>query len=295
MGIYSPRFAINCFKTSQEDNKVGDVIEPWMYPDVTSIIRQAIKRRYELLPFLYSLTIESHLFATPAQRWVGWGCENDSVVWANAELREGERQYWLGNSLMIGGVFEPGQASTRFYLPKGRNDDLGFVHLDPDKKFHHFSAGQWVTVQSYWRDGTSIFAKLGSAIPIGRRENCLSPGETENPANLPLDDYRGIEIYPPAGDHGDRKFGSTWYEDDGFTEGCPISRFSLHYYCRKDHIVVSFEKDCPPNEKRYWSELYILVPSTDSRIIYDGNGRKLWSEGPTIAGLSRYVLQLAEV
>jgi alpha-glucosidase (family GH31 glycosyl hydrolase) len=294
MGIYSTRFAINCFKTSVEDNKVGDVIEPWMYPDVTHIIRQAIKRRYELIPYLYSLIIESHLFGIPPQRWIGMGFENDLTVWKNTELRDGERQYWFGDSLMIGGIFEPGQHSATFYLPKGRDDDLGFVHLDPDKSFPRISAGQWITVQSHWRDGTSVFAKLGTAIPVGRREHCLSPGEHENPANLPLDDCRGVEIYPPEGDHGDRKFGATWYEDDGVTEGCTISKFSLHYFCRNDSIVVSFEEDCPADEQRFWSDLFISVPSSDTRILYNEKGRKLPNRGLSVAGLTRYVLQSSD-
>ncbi|KAK5241097.1 hypothetical protein LTR16_009769, partial [Cryomyces antarcticus] len=105
LGIFSPRFAINCYKTSPADNSVGDVIEPWMYPEVTHIIRAAIKRRYELLPYIYSLALESHLTASPAQRWVGWGYEDDPNVWEDTLLR-GEEQYWFGDNLLIGGVYE---------------------------------------------------------------------------------------------------------------------------------------------------------------------------------------------
>lgn len=31
-----------------------------MYPEITPLIRDAIKRRYELIPYLYSLMLESH-------------------------------------------------------------------------------------------------------------------------------------------------------------------------------------------------------------------------------------------
>ena len=48
-GIHTPRFAINCFETG-EDNLVGDVIEPWMYPEILPEVREAIRRRYELIP-----------------------------------------------------------------------------------------------------------------------------------------------------------------------------------------------------------------------------------------------------
>jgi alpha-glucosidase (family GH31 glycosyl hydrolase) len=66
LGIHSPRFAINCFKTG-EDNSVGDVIEPWMYPEILPNIRQALQRRYELIPYIYGLMLLSHLTATPPQ------------------------------------------------------------------------------------------------------------------------------------------------------------------------------------------------------------------------------------
>lgn len=64
-----------------------------MYPAVTPLVRAAIKRRYELIPYLYSLALNSHLTATPPQRWVGWGYETDAEVWS-PELLKGETQYW---------------------------------------------------------------------------------------------------------------------------------------------------------------------------------------------------------
>src|SRR3954471_24189267 len=51
LGIHSPRFAINCFKTNPDDNLIGEVIEPWQYPSVTPLVREAVKRRYELVPY----------------------------------------------------------------------------------------------------------------------------------------------------------------------------------------------------------------------------------------------------
>ncbi len=129
LGIHSPRFAINCYKTCPEDNSVGDVIEPWMYPEVTPIIRAAIKRRYELMPYIYSLALESHLTASPAQRWVGWGYEDDPNVWTS-ELLRGEEQYWLGDSLLIGGVYESGLSEAKLYLPKTSSNACGFLDLN---------------------------------------------------------------------------------------------------------------------------------------------------------------------
>ncbi|CAG8980774.1 hypothetical protein HYALB_00012874 [Hymenoscyphus albidus] len=107
LGCHSPRFAINCFKTDENDNTIGGVIEPWMYPEITPLIRAAIKRRYEMIPYLYTLMLQSHLKAVPPQRWIVSGYESDPEVWCEA-LKAGEKQYWLGGSLLVGGVYEPG-------------------------------------------------------------------------------------------------------------------------------------------------------------------------------------------
>lgn len=55
-----------------------------MYPEITPLVRDAIKRRYEILPYIYSLGLESHLTASPPQRWIGWGYESDPEVWTKA-------------------------------------------------------------------------------------------------------------------------------------------------------------------------------------------------------------------
>lgn len=93
LGVHSPRFAINCYKTSPEDNLLGEVIEPFQFPEITPLVRAAIKRRYEILPYLYSQQLLSHLTATPPQRWIGWGYEHDPEVWSS-EVKMGDTQYW---------------------------------------------------------------------------------------------------------------------------------------------------------------------------------------------------------
>ncbi len=149
LGIHSPRFAINCFKTDENDNTIGGVIEPWMYPSITPLIRDAIKRRYELIPYLYSLMLESHARAIPPQRWVGHGYESDKAVWSD-ECMKGETQYWLGDTIMVGGVYEPGKTMARMYFPSTGDSDEGYLNLNPP--YQHVAAGQWVHIKSEWQD-----------------------------------------------------------------------------------------------------------------------------------------------
>ena len=278
LGIHSPRFAINCYKTSPEDNSVGDVIEPWMYPDVTPIIRAAIKRRYELMPYLYSLALESHLTASPAQRWIGWGYESDPTVWT-AELLRGEEQYWLGDSLLVGGVYQPGISEARLYLPKTcQSDDgmtgvEGFINLN--KPYQYLAAGQWVTLKSNWRESIPILAKVGGAIPVGRDVQTVSGGENRKISpDLPEDDYRGVEIFPPPGSSNGKTYRTTWYEDDSIAAEPLVARFALSYSCDRKSIFVDIDVQLNGYQPK-WNQLSIILPFGDERGMISMKSQKI--------------------
>lgn len=288
-GIYSSRFAINCFKTSPENNLLGDVIEPWMYEETTPLVRDIIKRRYELIPYLYSLALHSHLTATPPQRWVGWGYDKDPEVWSNKVLTDGETQYWLGNSLLVGGVFEPGASTAQVYLPKDESDpELQFLDLNNKAQTYH-KAGQWVEISAKWDESIPVLAKVGTAIPVGRPEQTLALGDKSNPANLPADDYRAVEIFPPRGSSSGRVFETIWYEDDGISPPpASISTFELRYSTTEHTVDVELGKKLQPGFEPAWKDLVVVLPVGDQRQVtlnnqetkrvkVDGKGRAHFS------------------
>ncbi|KAG8162364.1 hypothetical protein KVR01_008129 [Diaporthe batatas] len=256
MGVHSPRLAINCYKTSPEDNLVGEVIEPWQYPESTPLVRAAIRRRYELLPYVYSLSVESHVSATPPQRWTGWGYEADETVWTKPILA-GDTQYWLGDALLVAGVFEPGQSHVDVYLPSSDDparpagDDgvvryssqdaspttaFGFFDTNAQDGLSCLPSGAWHRVDATldFENGARggrlppnhipVLARAGSAVPVGKNRHTTSaPGSNPEFPGEEKDDWRGVEIYPPAPgqtssvDSSARKavFETTWHEDDG--------------------------------------------------------------------------------
>ncbi|PKS06088.1 hypothetical protein jhhlp_007922 [Lomentospora prolificans] len=291
LGIHSPRFAINCYKTSANDNLVGEVIEPWMYPSVTPIIRQAIKRRYELIPYTYSLSILSHFTAIPSQRWTGWGHEDDPEVWTKAILN-GDTQYWFGEAFLVAGVYEPGATSARLYLPRNTSrdgQDLGF--LNTNAPFQHLPSGKWHDVTAVWYDSIAILAKCGTAVPVGKNRPTTCrvgiPEEEEEFPNIEKDDWRGLEIYPPPPLPGTGAnlpfrspitFENCWREDDG------ISAESQADICT---IKVTYTVDMTPGDiiiapvevekTRSWAPLWlhngldIILPVGDRRTVRSGD------------------------
>jgi alpha-glucosidase (family GH31 glycosyl hydrolase) len=268
LGIYSPRFAINCFKTDENDNTIGGVIEPWMYPEITPLIRDTIKRRYELIPYLYSLMLESHMTAMPPQRWVGWGYESDPEVWT-AKVMSGETQYWLGDALLVGGVYEPGESSAKLYLPKKSHEepDDGFLNLN--EPYQYLSSGQWAEIKSEWKISIPLLARVGSALIVGKNVQTRAPGDHTHPSsNVFEDDYRAIELFPPKEDS--RLYSVTWYEDDGISARPNISSFTVQYSSTSRQINVQVEKGKDNKYVPIWKDIHLILPYGDQRSVVSG-------------------------
>lgn len=298
LGIHSPRFAINCFKTSPRDNSVGEVIEPWMYPDITPLIRAAIKRRYEMLPYICSLGLESHLTASPLQRWVGWGYESDPEVWTKA-LKSGEDQFWFGDTILVGGVFQPGATAAKMYLPRKNAPDgvFDYGYVNMNAPFNYLASGQWVEIASEWKTSIPLLARIGGAIPVGKDIQTRVPGD-ETAAGLAvrhLDDYRGVEIFPPQGSSHGNVFSTTWMEDDGISLHPDIARFGIKYSSTEETVSVSLLWDTRGGYVPAWQDLDIILHTGDARRVVADSGRPLDFKGKDARGRMVYTLRTEDM
>jgi alpha-glucosidase (family GH31 glycosyl hydrolase) len=245
-----------------------------MYPQITPLIRAAIKRRYELLPYIYSLMLESHMTASPPQRWTGWGYESDPEVWS-PRLKSGEEQYWLGPTLLIGGVYESGKQIADIYLPRVSSDlDAGFINLNPP--YQYLEAGQWVRIASLWTESIPILAKIGGAIPVGKnvqtRDSSSQP-TSPSTIDIPEDDYRAIEIFPPQGSSGTNIYRTTWYEDDGISANPEIAEFRVEYFSTDTKVHIGLRRMDRGSYKPAWKEADVILPVGDSRpVVSAGDG-----------------------
>lgn len=260
-----------------------------MYPEITPLIRAAIKRRYEILPYIYSLALESHLTASPPQRWVGWGYESDPEVWSTF-LRDGEEQFWFGDSLLIGGVFQPGQTTAKMYLPRKTGEDLDYGYVNKNAPHEYFASGQWIEIASEWKESIPVLAKVGTAVPVGKAVQTRMPGELKPDClTLEEDDYRGVEIFPPKGASHGRNFSYTWFEDDGIALHPSISSFTIEYSSTDEKITIGLKRGADNVFQPPWRELRIISLPGDERHLVsnlgdplkstkrDGRGRRLWT------------------
>lgn len=166
--------------------------EPWMFSEsVLNIIREIIRLRYKLIPYLYNLSYEATQSGIPLIRPIFWSDPDDEELW------EVEDQFFLGDSLIIAPVLEKDLTSRSVVLPRGHWFDF------------------W-NENSYHGPGKIIIPVELETIPIFVRAGSLLPTLEGKHLNL--------HLYPPAGDI----FESWLYSDAGDGYGpWRIDRFHI--------------------------------------------------------------------
>ncbi|KAJ1352135.1 hypothetical protein KIN20_008335 [Parelaphostrongylus tenuis] len=90
--------------------------EPWLFNQTTTdAIRQAIVKRYQLLPYWYTLFYEHTLTGKPPMRpfWLEFSDDETSF--------DEDRQWMVGNALLVKPIVEPKAVQVSLYLP-GRKE-----------------------------------------------------------------------------------------------------------------------------------------------------------------------------
>ena len=115
-GIFQPRFSVHSVNT---DNTVT---EPWMYGDCTGYIRDAIKFRYRMIPYLYSLMERAHETGLPIMEPMCSAFQQDpacyeAVSYTHLDVykRQSPQRLYTAWAAMPWMKMRPG----RFMLPRG--------------------------------------------------------------------------------------------------------------------------------------------------------------------------------
>jgi alpha-D-xyloside xylohydrolase len=126
--------------------------EPWSYgPEAENAAKQAIKLRYQLMPYIYNTMKQSSRSGLPVMRAM-------ALAFPKERLAHGfELQFMFGDSLLVAPCTNPGGRVT-VYLPEG--DWVRF----PDKQKY---AGHQVLELTLELDELAVFVPLYHSIPIG--------------------------------------------------------------------------------------------------------------------------------
>lgn len=209
-GIFQPRFSIHSCNT---DNTVT---EPWMYPSYTKYIKEAIKLRYKLVPYLYSLLFEASKEGSPIMRPLIYEFQDDK------KLLEESFDFMLGSSILIANVLEKGAKTRKVYLPEGA------VWFDWDTK-QTYEGGQTIEVEVSL-NSIPMFFRSGAIIPIA-----------EGLTNIHNDSIETLKLLIEPSEESSFAL----YEDDGVTNNYKNGEYlkTLISVKRENSVKIAFEKE----------------------------------------------------
>jgi alpha-glucosidase len=174
-------------------SEIGNVDQyAWAWGDVIEdMVRDAIRLRYRLLPYLYATFLRASETGAPVQRPLVFDYQYDPTV------RDVDDEYLLGPDLLVAPVVDSGVTARQLYLPPGSWYDWHTGELVDGSRF---------LLASTPMDRIPIYARGGAVIPMWP-EAPPSTAEYHPPAIE-------LHLFVPEADGVHRSF---LQEDDGVT------------------------------------------------------------------------------
>ena len=126
----NPRMVMNSWK----DGGISNL--PWMYPEVTDAVRNAIALRYQLMPYLWTCFEQAAQKHVPIIRPTFFNFPDD------LQCLEDSDEFMLGQSILVSPVVTAGQREKRIYLPR-LADGRCWVDFQTRQRL---TSGAWHTV-----------------------------------------------------------------------------------------------------------------------------------------------------
>jgi alpha 1,3-glucosidase len=147
--------------------------EPWLFGEpYTSYIRTAIRRRYQLLPYWYTLFAESNRTGQPPMRPLWYHFPRDPATFAN------EDSFLVGRDLLVRPVLTQGATEVTVYLP-GTSSQRWYEFDGWESYTGSASFSKAVTINDI-----PVFQRGGSIIPRKDRARRASYMMTNDPLTL---------------------------------------------------------------------------------------------------------------
>jgi alpha-glucosidase len=228
---------------------ITDPREPWLYGEPhTSRLRDLVKWRYRLLPYIYTLFEEAHRTARPVLMPTFFFHEEDPLTYNQ------DTEYLFGPHLLVAPVFTENTTNRTLYLPE--NSEWVYYYTD-----QVFQGGQYVTVPAPLGQ-PPLFVRKGGIIPTG--EVGQYTDDPEKGEDLTVDFYPDVFSQ------------YTLYEDDGKTfdyqQGQYLrTQFSLQQNVDSLSLYVNrLDGDFLPPQRDFLLRVH-LQESKPSQVQYNGS------------------------
>jgi alpha-glucosidase len=203
-------------------SEIGNVDQyPWAWGDVIQdLVREAVRLRYRLLPYLYAAFIHASRTGAPVQRPLVFDYQYDPTV------RDIDDECLLGPDLLVAPVLAAGATARNVYLPPGGWYDWHTDELLPGRRY---------VLAATPVERIPIYARAGAVVPMWPHAPASTAGYHPSAIELHL-------FVPDA----EGTYLSFLQEDDGLTfaamEGAcyrttfQVARASNHVTLRADVV-----------------------------------------------------------
>jgi alpha-glucosidase len=223
-GIFSPRCIMNSWKAGGETNT------PWLHDEAIAPIREAIRLRYRLLPYLYTLFQRAAHHGEPWLRPTFFDFETDPRAFDDCD------EFMCGSQLLVASVVEPGIRSRDVYLPQGPACWYAF-----DGGMRH-SAGEVARADAPL-DRIPLFCPAGAMVPMTgtsefsrltdepSRALCVFPAPGESTSTFTLYEDDGLSLRYREGDFANVRFDMATSADAIRIRAAVTGNYALPYDC----------------------------------------------------------------
>ena len=241
-GLLHPRFIMNSWKPG------GVFNSPWLHPEATVAVRDAIRLRYRLMPYLYSLVHAAVDHGAPIVQPTFLPFDADPRCFKDCD------DLMLGPCLLAAPVVEPGARERRVYLPRG-----------PEAWFDFDTGARYAPGTEVVLDAPlahlPLLAPAGAVVPMTNGAGY---------AALHDEPSRSLRVFPGTAE-GASSF--TLTEDDGVTEAGARTDVQLALLWTPQ--VVRLSATVTGDYPLPYDRIAVRIPAQD--------GRRLVLDGPLLA------------
>jgi alpha-glucosidase len=234
----------------------------WSFGEVVEdLVREAIRLRYRLLPYIYTSFVTASETGAPVQRPLIFDHQHDHAA------RDLDDQYLFGPDLLVAPVLQPGVTARQVYLPEDTWYDW---HTDQVVNGARYTRAE-VTM-----DRIPLYARGGAVIPMWSAAPPSTAGYQPTTTEL--------HFFVPAADGSYR---SCLQEDDGITfaannGGCVRTTFEVTRAGRRVTVRAEVGGDGYPSFVRRQFDLVVHGSVADS-VVVDGSPRMLDNSRVTLS------------
>lgn len=135
---------------------------------VVSANKNALVKKYSLLPYLYTLVHDAHRYGEPVVRSVPFEFFDKTQRAQKIEqLLRVEDEFMWGSALLVSPIVEPHTTTKRTYLPEGRwYETSAKKYGTTEAPKLHESSGEEVQTDNIGLDDIALFYRGGNIVPV---------------------------------------------------------------------------------------------------------------------------------